>query len=187
MKFYNAMPDENIFIDKIFKWVVDIVLVVVLALFFFTYFGGQTTVVGNSMNDILQNDDKVMIDTLTYEITSPKRYDVIVFTKKEKNGDEVEYIKRIVGLPGETVQITDGRIYINDKKLDFNSDSEGIVNPGLAAEKIKLDYNEYFVIGDNWNNSEDSRSNMVSNVKAKEIKGKAWLVSWPFANIKPVK
>ena len=62
-----------------------------------------------------------------------------------------EYIKRIVGLPGETVQIMNGRIYINDKELKFNEDKDGIVNPGLASDKIKLDYNEYFVIGDNKN------------------------------------
>lgn len=187
MEFYNGMPDSNIFIDKILKWVVDIVSVIVLALFFITFFCEQTTVVGNSMSDILVNGDKVMINSLSYEISSPNRYDVVLFSKKDKNSDETEYIKRIVGLPGETVQIINGRIYINDKELEFNKGKDGIVNPGLASDKIKLDYDEYFVIGDNWNNSEDSRSNTVSNVHKKEIKGKVWLVSWPFASIKPVK
>ena len=111
---------------------------------------------------------------------SPERYDVIMFNKKEKNGDKVEYIKRIVGLPGETIQIKDGRIYINDKELKYNEKMDDIVNPGLASQKIKLEYDEYFVIGDNWNSSEDSRSNS-------EIKGKVWLISWPFASIKIVK
>lgn len=64
---------------------------------------------------------------------------------------------------------------------------DDIVNPGLASQKIKLEYDEYFVIGDNWNSSEDSRSNTVGNVKLSEIKGKVWLISWPFASIKIVK
>lgn len=187
MRFYNAMPDKNIFVDKIFKWIVDIVVVVVLALFFITYFGGQTKIVGNSMNETLINGDTVLIDTLAYQISPPDRYDVIVFEKKEKNGDIVEYVKRVVGLPGETVQIIDGRIYINDELLSFNEDKDRIVNAGLAKEKIKLDYNEYFVIGDNWNNSEDSRSNTVANVRLDEIKGKVWLVSWPFVRINIVR
>jgi signal peptidase I len=187
MKFYNAMPDKNIFIDKIFKWIVDIVVVIVLAIFFTTYFCQQTKVVGNSMSDILVNGDNVMINTLSYKMSSPERYDIIVFEKKEKNGDTIEYIKRIVGLPGETVQIVNGRIYIDDKILDYNMDSDNIVNAGLASDKIKLDYNEYFVMGDNWNNSEDSRSNTVSNVKLSEIKGKVWLISWPFVRIKIIK
>ena len=187
MKFYNAMPDKNIFVDKIFKWIVDVIVVVILAIFFMTYFGQQTNVVGNSMSKKLVNGDKVMINALVYALHSPERYDVAVFTKQEKNGDKVEYIERIVGLPGETVQIIDGRIYIDDKKLDYNSDNDRIVNPGLASEKIKLGYNEYFVIGDNWNSSEDSRSNTVSTVKLSEIKGKVWLISWPFARIKIVK
>lgn len=187
MGFYKAVPDKNLFIDRIFKWIIDIVVVIVFAVFFFTYFGTQTKVVGNSMNDVLLNGDTVMVNSLSYRMTSPKRYDVIVFSKTEKNGDKVEYIKRIIALPGETVQITDGNVYVNDKVLEDLELDEKIVNPGLAKEKIKLDYDEYFVIGDNVNNSEDSRSNTVANVKLSEIKGKVWLISWPFARIKPVR
>ena len=120
MRFYNAMPDKNIFVDRILKWIVDVIVVIVLALFFMNYLGQQSKVIGNSMNDRLKNGDKVMINTLAYDMHSPERYDVIMFNKKEKNGDKVEYIKRIVGLPGETIQIKDGRIYINDKVLKYN-------------------------------------------------------------------
>lgn len=187
MGFYKAIPDRNIYIDRIFKWLIDIVVVIVFAIFFITYFGTQTNVVGNSMNDVLLNGDRIMVNSLSYQISSPKRYDIIVFHKTEKNGDKVEYIKRIIGLPGETIQIADGKIYVNDKELKDLKISEKIVNPGLAKEKIKLDYDEYFVIGDNVNNSEDSRSNTVANVKLNEIEGKVWLVLWPFARIKPVK
>ena len=117
MGFYKAMPDKNIFIDRIYKWIVDLVVVIVFAMFFITYFGAQTKVTGNSMNDVLLNGDTVMIDSFSYRITSPKRYDIIVFKKTEKNGEQVEYIKRIVALPGETIQIIDGKIYVNDEEI----------------------------------------------------------------------
>ncbi len=186
MRFYNAMPDENILVDKIFKWIVDILVVIVLAIFFIMFFCEQTKVVGNSMNMSLMNNDTVLIDSLSYKLHSPARYDVIVFSK-DNNGKDTEYIKRIIGLPGDSVLISDGIIYINGKEQKGIKFDERIVNPGLAKETIKLEYNEYFVIGDNINNSEDSRSNTLSNVKIDEIKGKVWLVGWPFARIRLVK
>ncbi|MDE7432227.1 MAG: signal peptidase I [Lachnospiraceae bacterium] len=187
MGFYKAMPDKNILIDRIFKWIVDLVVVIVFAEFFITYFSTQTKVVGNSMNDVLLNGDTVLINSFSYRIDSPKRYDVIVFKKTEKNGEQVKYIKRIIALPGETVEITDGKIFVNDEEIKGITIKEKIVNSGLAGEKVKLEYDEYFVIGDNINNSEDSRSSTVGNVKLDEIEGKVWLISWPFARIKPVK
>lgn len=187
MGYYRAKPDKNIVIDKIMKWIVDIVVVIVLAIFFITYFCGQYKVVGNSMNKTLDNKDTVLINSLSYNLSNPERNDVIVFEKKEKNGDKVKYIKRIVGLPGETIQIKDGYIMINGKKMGNSHIEDKIVNAGLASEQIKLAYNEYFVIGDNVNNSEDSRSNTVSTVKKNEIQGKAWLTAWPFVKIKLIK
>lgn len=186
MRFYKSIPDENIVIDKVIKWLADIAIVVLLAIFCIIHFCGKTKVVGNSMNDILLNEDTVMINSLSYKISEPERYDVILFEKTEKNNEKVEYVKRIVGLPGETVQIKDGKIYINDKEIKNKVLDENIVNAGLAKEKILLDYDEYFVIGDNANSSEDSRFSTVSNVKFDEIKGKIWLVSWPFVRINTV-
>ncbi len=183
MRFYNAMPDKNIAIDKIFKWIVDVIVVVILAVFIMNYIGLRTRVVGNSMADELINNDEVLIDTLIYKLKEPSRYDVIAFTKKGTDGESIEYIKRIVGLPGETVEIKNGRIYIDNKMLDYNKDMENIVNPGLAALPVTLSYDEYFVIGDNWNSSEDSRSGTVENVRRTEITGKVWLVVSPFVRI----
>lgn len=187
MRFYNPIPEKNILVDVVVKWVADIVVVCVLALFCYNFFCGQTNVVGNSMNDILLNRDTVMVDSFAYRFDSPKRYDVVAFTKTEKNGDKVEYIKRIIGLPGDRIIIKDGTVYVNDKKISEKYIDAKIVNAGLASEEIKLDYDEYFVMGDNVNNSEDSRFSTVGNVKLDEIEGRIWLVSWPFARIRLVK
>lgn len=183
MRFYTSMPERNILVDKIFKWIVDVLVVVVFAVFFMTYLGGDTIVVGNSMSRQLQTGDKVLIDSLIYNIVEPSKYDVIAFNKTEANGDKVEYIKRIVGVPGDTVQIKEGKIYVNNKVIDKKLKYEKIVNPGIAQKEIKLSYNEYFVIGDNVNSSEDSRFSTVSNVKKNEIIGKVWLITSPFIRI----
>lgn len=187
MRFYNAMPDKNIAIDKVFKWIVDIIVVAIFAVFIMNYVGLRTDVVGNSMAKELVNQDEVLIDTLIYRLKTPARYDVIAFTKKGTDGETMEYIKRIIGLPGETVEIKNGRIYIDNEPLDYNSEMEDIVNPGLAASPVKLSDDEYFVIGDNWNSSEDSRSHTVGNIQTDEITGKVWLIVSPFVRIGIVK
>ena len=90
-------------------------------------------------------------------------------------------------MPGETIQIKDDSIYVNDKKLKGFKIKDKIVNLGTASQKITLEYNEYFVMGDNVNSSEDSRSVTIGNVKRNEIDGKVWFTIWPFNKIKTVK
>lgn len=187
MKFYNGEPEDSKIIDIIFKWIVDIVIVLVLALFVYMYCCQQTKVQGNSMNDMLKNEDQVLVNTIAYNILPVARYDVISFHKGMEDGEKIQYVKRVIGLPGETILIKDGEFYVNGKKLDYKKSKDKIVNAGLATEEIKLKDDEYFVIGDNINNSEDSRSATVGNVKKTEIDGKVWLISWPFANINLVK
>lgn len=187
MRFYKAIPDKNILTDKIVKWIADIAVVMLLALFCINFFCDNTKIVGNSMNDILKNNDMVMINSLSYKISEPKRYDVILFKKTSKAGEKISYVKRIIGLPGETVQIIEGKIYINGKELKDKNIKSDIVNAGLAKDEIYLEYNEYFVMGDNANNSEDSRFSTVGNVKSDEIEGKVWLVAWPFERIRMIK
>ena len=111
------------------------------------------------------------------------------------------YVKRIVGLPGETVQIIDGLVYINGEPLEDDviygfglTDEDGneiepekIYNAGLASEPVTLGYDEYFVLGDNRNNSEDSRFANVGNVKYSSIIGRIWAVSAPFGRMGLVK
>ncbi len=186
--------------EIILKWIVDIIMVVCLSFILATYMLGKTTVVGHSMEPTLENDDSLLVDKVSYCFGQPKRYDVIVFEPTIANVSKY-YVKRIVGLPGETVQIVDGVVYINGEPLSDDVtlrlagvDEEGnpiepekIYNAGLASEPITLGYDEYFVLGDNRNNSEDSRFSNVGNVKYSAIIGRIWAVSSPFGRMGLVK
>ena len=154
-------------------------LVVLLITYLIVNFVGQRTeVVGSSMESTLSDGDNLIVDKITYRFKDPERYDIIVFPfQYEKN---TYYIKRIIGLPGETVRIdTDGVIYINDKELTEYYGREIIADPGIARDEITLGKDEYFVMGDNRNNSTDSRDPSVGNIHKKDILGRAWLRIWP--------
>ncbi len=182
--------------EIILKWIVDITMVVCLSFILATYMLGKTAVVGHSMEPTLENDDSLLVDKVSYCFGQPKRYDVIVFEPAIANVSKY-YVKRIVGLPGETVQIMDGIVYIDGEPLaddviyalagedeDGNPiEPEKIYNAGLAAEPVTLGYDEYFVLGDNRNNSEDSRFSNVGNVKYSAIIGRIWAVSSPFGRM----
>lgn len=148
-----------------------------------TFVGQRTEVEGASMENTLHNGDNLIVDKLSYRFHDPERFDIIVFPFQFQ--DNTYYIKRIIGLPGETVQIMDdGSIYINGEKLEENYGME-VIKPetiGRAAEPIELGDDEYFVMGDNRNNSSDSRKDMVGNIKRENIIGKAWLRIWPVSD-----
>lgn len=148
-----------------------------------TFVGQRTEVEGASMENTLHNGDNLIVDKLSYRFHDPERFDIIVFPFQFQ--DNTYYIKRIIGLPGETVQIRDdGSIYINGEKLEENYGME-VIKPetiGRAAEPIELGDDEYFVMGDNRNNSSDSRTDMVGNIKRENIIGKAWLRIWPVSD-----
>ena len=148
-----------------------------------TFVGQRTEVEGASMEITLHNGDILIVDKLSYRFHDPERIDIIVFPFQFQ--DNTYYIKRIIGLPGETVQIMDdGSIYINGEKLEENYGME-VIKPetiGRAAEPIELGDDEYFVMGDNRNNSSDSRTDMVGNIKRENIIGKAWLRIWPVSD-----
>lgn len=183
MRFYRRMPDENFLTDVVLKWIIDVVVVVMIAVFLATYLCSEEKVVGNSMSSELNSEERVFVDTIVYNIIKPHRYDIVRFTSESENGVKETYIKRVIGLPGEKVQIKNGSIYVNDKKLDYGSQKEEIVNPGMTTDGVKLGKDEYFVMGDNWNSSEDSRFKSIGNVKLSSIEGKVWLRVSPFAKI----
>lgn len=147
-----------------------------------TFVGQRTEVDGSSMEPTLTNGDNLIVDKLSYRFRDPERFDIIVFPYKHK--PKTYYIKRIIGLPGETVQIDEqGNIYINGEILSESYGREIIrpENVGLAAEPIVLGEDEYFVMGDNRNNSTDSRFAQVGNIKREDIIGRAWVRIWPFS------
>lgn len=161
-------------IHEILEYVISTVIVVFLAFVLMFFFGTKTSVIGDSMMPALYNGQQILIDKFIYKLSSPKRGDVIVF---QPNGNENThyYEKRIIGLPGETIQIIDGYVYVNGSKLEEDDTYDLIEDPGIAKDELILQPYEYFVLGDNRNSSEDSRSGNMGPVKKEYIIGKAWL------------
>lgn len=161
---------KKIFIT-IVSWIATIGIAIGLAWGFVNYIGQTSYMTGESMKPTLKNGQLVFVHKLGYHFKEPERFDVIVF-ENNKNNNSHFYIKRIIGLPGETVQIADGEVYINGEKLTGTPFKEKIVTSGLATEVMELNEDEYFVMGDNANNSEDSRSANIGNIKRENIIGK---------------
>lgn len=135
--------------------------------------GMKIGMIGVSMEPALYNGQEVLINKFIYRITSPKRGDVVAFLPNG-NKNSHYYLKRVVGLPGETVQIIGGYVYINGELYEEDDSYDKIADPGMAENEIVLGSDEYFVLGDNRNNSEDSRSGNIGAVKKETIAGKAW-------------
>lgn len=135
--------------------------------------GMRTSVIGDSMEPALYNGQEILMNRILYRISMPKRGDVVVFLPNG-NQNSHYYVKRVVGLPGETVQIRDGNVYINGLMLAEDERFDKIVDPGIAQNELLLASDEFFVLGDNRNSSEDSRSGNIGAVKKDTIIGKAW-------------
>lgn len=150
------------------------------------FVGQRTQVQGSSMEPTLNTEDNLIVDKISYRFHDPERYDIIVFPFLEQ--EATFYIKRIIGLPGETVRIDEeGNIFINEALLEESYGKEIIKNPGRAIDPIELGEDEYFVLGDNRNNSTDGRDPTVGNIRRENIIGKAWLRIWPFDKLGFVK
>ena len=161
-------------------WLLYLLVIIGLAYLIVTFVGQRTKVSGPSMQNTLHNGDNLIVDKLSYRFHNPERYDIIVFPIKFE--ENTFYIKRIIGLPGETVQVKDGYTYINGKKLTSDIYGKEVMDePGIAEEPIKLGSDEYFVLGDNRNNSEDSRYADMGNVKKRNIIGKVWFIASPWS------
>ena len=169
---YDRDPfDIKVFFSELGQWIMAIFVALILGYSIVTFGVQSVTMIGQSMNPVLNDKDVLLLNKCVYRFSNPKRYDIIAFKLKE-DPDAYYNIKRIVGLPGETVQIRNGRIFINGEALtDLPFDSL-IMTEGLALDKLTLGNEEYFVLGDNCNNSEDSRYVNVGNVLEKEISGK---------------
>lgn len=169
-------------IIKLIVWAIAIAAVVFLAYFLSHNALEKTIVLGTSMEPTLKENDEIIINKYAYLVSRPKRFDVIVFKQTNKEHSYLN-IKRIIGLPGETLYIDEGSVYINGEELKESIPVDEINNSGLAEEPIILEENEYFVLGDNRNNSEDSRFANIGNIVTDDIIGKAFARANDFAFI----
>lgn len=165
------------------------VAIICLVVFLVLRFVGQRTVVnGHSMDPTLANQENLIMDKISYHFNDPKRFDIVIFPGPEENGEHPYFIKRVIGLPGETVQIIDGKVYIDGEELtdDVYGITDYIEQPGIAAEPFTLGEDEYFCLGDNRPVSYDSRYEEVGPVHRSEIIGKVWIRIWPLSKFGPV-
>ncbi len=169
-------------IKEILSMIVYVLVIFALTFCIVHFVGQRTRVTGSSMESTLSDGDNLIVDKISYRFHDPERFDIIIFPYKYE--EKTYYIKRIIGMPGETVWIdNNGDIYINGEKLKEHYGLQVISNPGLAASPITLEDDEYFVLGDNRNNSTDSRFDVVGPIKREDIIGKAWVRIYPFNEI----
>lgn len=183
----NGQEEEVNIVKEILGMVIYIAFVILAVWFIITFVGQRTEVSGSSMYDTLEDGDNLWINKLAYRFGDPKRFDIVVFPFHDEytsDGKSVFYIKRIIGLPGEKIRIgEDGTIYINDEPLEESYGYETISPSmiGRAGENIILGEDEYFVMGDNRNDSKDSRFEEVGNIQKEELEGKAAFRIWPLS------
>ena len=147
----------------------------------------RAKVSGPSMMNTLQDEDNVLVSKISYEVHDPERFDIVVFYpykgreeyKNDKEKQKEHFVKRVIGLPGETIQIIGSDIYINGEKLDEHYGKDPITDGGIANEPITLGEDEYFLMGDNRAVSFDSRYEEIGPIHKDAIDGKAILRIWP--------
>ena len=161
--------------DKVFFYLAGILISIFVAFILIRFCVFGITMRGDSMKPAVDDGQFCIASRLSYKIGSPKRDDIIVFKTDDESTSY--YIKRVIGVPNDTVQITDGKILVNGKEIEQKG-SEKILSSGLAGDKIVLGKDQYFVLGDNYNNSEDSRVSSIGNIKKEHIIGKIKLRLW---------
>ncbi len=173
---------ESSILRELGGWILYILIIIGLTYLIITFVGQRTRVSGSSMEMTLHNGDNLIVDKLSYRFRDPKRYDIIVFPYKYE--ENTYYIKRIIGMPGETLQIKDGYVYIDGEKLTSDIyGNELIEDPQTAEDPVTLGEDEYFVMGDNRNHSMDSRDPSVGVLKKSDLMGRAWVRIYPFNNV----
>ena len=164
MKWYAAEDRTAV---RILHWVTDLAAVAVLALFLALFVGKEIRMEGRSMEPVIKNGDIVLVNEICYNFREPDRLELAAAELTEG----WVTVRRVVGLPGERIQIQDGAVYINGEKL---AGIDPVEVPGLAASEIEIPEGYYFLLGDNTENSEDSRSEQVGLVPEEQLLGKAW-------------
>lgn len=179
----EGQKKETDIVREILGWVLYIAIIIGATYLIVTFVGQRTRVSGDSMRNALHDGDNLIVDKISYRFRDPKRYEIIVFPYQYQ--ENTFYIKRIIGLPGETVQVKDGEVYINGELLGEEYGLEKIEEgkEGLASEPIHLGEDEYFVMGDNRNHSSDSRDPSVGVLNRDDLIGRAWIRIWPLNSI----
>lgn len=166
-----------------------IVIAVTIALVIRTFLFSPIIVDGPSMQPTLENRDQMIVNKFIYRVQEPKRFDIIVFHASAKK----DFIKRVIGLPGEHVAVEDGLLYINDKLVEepfLDQDNNNFYQSPFRLEELpgsfsKIPDDHVLVLGDNRNNSTDSRS--FGLIEMDEIVGKASIIYWPVNRIQTIK
>ena len=153
------------------SWLLHLVIPVFFAVVIVYFLGMRTSVIGASMEGTLYGGEQILVSRLSYLLTGPREGDIIVF-RPGGNKNTHSYVKRVVAGPGDSVEIKEGKLFVNDEVVNYGYDK--IMDPGIAETKLILSNDEYFVMGDNCNNSEDSRSGNIGPVTKAMIEGKAW-------------
>ncbi len=178
----KSQENDRGILRELLGWVLYIIIIIGLTYFIVTYIGQRTSVSGSSMEPMLSDGDNLIVDKISYRFNDPERFDIIVFPYQYE--ENTYYIKRIIGLPGETVQIIDGYTYINGELLESDVyGAEVMEYGGIAEEAITLGANEYFVLGDNRNHSADSREPSVGVLTRDMLMGRAWVRIFPFDKV----
>ncbi len=175
--------EESSIWKELRSWAIYLVVAMLISYLIITYVGQRTRVDGESMLPSLEHGDNLIVDKLSYRFVDPERYDIIVFPYEEN----VFYIKRIIGLPGETIQIVDGEVYVDGELLGETYGREIMQSSGIAELPVELGDDEYFLLGDNRNHSADSREPSVGPIKRDRLLGKAFVRTWPLNRIGVIK
>lgn len=166
-------------IQNTLLWIGECVMAFAMGCILVYFFMTPLTCVGQAMEPSIGSGDKVLVNRFVYSLTAPKQGDVVVF-KPNGNENSHYYIRRVIGVPGDTVQIIDGFVYVNGELYETGIGNEQMDFAGVAEEEIELGENEFFVLGDNREASEDSRNADVGNVRRGDIYGKAWFIRSPW-------
>ncbi len=181
MEFYQN--DDPGLIRRLSDWIIDITVVLSFAWFCLYAFGTQIRVTGQSMVPLLNTGDVVLMNRLAYDLGSPDRMDVVVFEREDQRTN----VKRVIGIPGDTVQIRDGILFVNNEEFPDLEGLNQVSLSGLAEHPVELGEEEYFLLGDNRDSSEDSRFANIGNVKKEQIQGKVWLRLFPLKDIRLIR